>query len=287
MTVMYVYNVSTGKMLPVPVSDESEDKYADCRNEVSIRGFSTDGANDIIISEGKLADWPRSTSDRKPLVLRSEEERVALPLPTPPIPEPTSPTNFPPEVSEKLVVSTDPISTAQFLFAGSHWIPAWPHLPSGLSDPVPALPSYIALQFSTYWRQRCAAVVAGPQTYGKDVQYLTGMSTTNSTTISAELGVAVSGLSAKLTATTGHSVTIESQTSITDRYSIPVPSDVVTVYVLWELMEQFLFVDADGDPISYNGTVKFAVTRLPLTFPNTPVVNNTNTVYSVPTDFSP
>ncbi|WP_146250817.1 hypothetical protein [Nonlabens dokdonensis] len=231
--------------------------------------------NKLIITEKPLVNWLQK-EDLNEIPQTTEESNI----PTPPIPKPTSPNDLPPTESNKLIVSSNPISNLNINLNGKAFVP------SSKFPTRPSFPTNIHLQFSTYWKQVGTAVIVGEQVYIKEISYTNGMSTTKSETLSAEVGVAYGALSAKITATVGHSVTISNETTITDTYNINVSKGTTTVYVLWQLVEEYLFVDSNGQPINWSGNIfPGGLIGLPVTFPNEPKLNQSNTVYSDRTDF--
>lgn len=88
-----------------------------------------------------------------------------------------------------------------------------------------------------------------------------GVTTTDSQSITAEIGIAAKGLSAGLSATFSHSVEITDQQTQTTQFNIDPPASGVRVWVLWDLMYEFSIVYPNTDsPIPtgvYRGDVDF------------------------------
>lgn len=214
----------------------------------------------------------------KPKLLHSLDDGASgLPTPTPP--KPTSPTNLPVGQSDELIVSTSPVTG---LYVKS--IDTGAYLSSNFPGLQPAFPQTTYMQLSTYWKQVGLAVLVGPQTYTHTVSFEKGMSSTDSTTLSAELGVSLPHLSAKISSTTSHSVTTSEATTITDSYELKIEAGKTTVYVLWQLMVKLLFLDKDLTPVVWNGDLNIGK-KIPLTFPNEKRISMFNTVFSDPTTF--
>ncbi len=263
-----LYDPRSGKAiaLNVPIAQENN-LINEATAKVGELGYK-DALGSVIITEKQLPeDWNEQLNTS---MVHSEED-----IPTPKIPLPANPNQLPPAKSDVLIVSTNLIQDLHVLVGDSFYIPA--NSP-GLN---PSFPADVYLQFSTYWKQAGTAVVVGEQDYTKSVEITKGMSSTRSSQLSAELGVSYDALSAKVSATIGYSVTISEEVSVTDTYKISVPKGTTTVYVLWQLVEEYLFTDADGKPIDYNGHYQV----FPATFPNAPRYNQSNTVYSNRTDF--
>ena len=78
-----------------------------------------------------------------------------------------------------------------------------------------------------------------------------GITTTDSSTISAELGVDVGGLSAKISASFGQSVETSNQTSQEVTHSIGSPEKgYVRVWMMWQLVDEIVALGADGNVIA-------------------------------------
>lgn len=274
---LFAYNVATGGMTTLDVTETPNANPIEAAlAQLHASGFDGGNASHLIITENAIPDWQPKV-EKAPIAAAA---RVSgSDLPTPPIPKPASPTVLPPQKSNELVVSCNPVSGLYVQLNGQGYIPA--------NQPAlsPPFPTSVNLQFSTYWEQVGIAIVTGQQVYTKSIGFTQGMSDTNSQTLSAEFGVSYGALSAKVTATIEHSITISSETSVTDTYEITVPSGTTSVYVLWQLKEKFLFVDGAGQPISYSGKLNIGPFLIPASFPNDPRFNQSNTVYSDRTDF--
>ena len=92
--------------------------------------------------------------------------------------------------------------------------------------------------------------------------YTHGVSTTDSQSITVQIGASGEGLSASIAATFSHSVTVTDQTTRTQEYSVDSPAAGFTrVWLLWDLMYEFAVIHAGNeDPIktgTYRGDVRF------------------------------
>ena len=112
-------------------------------------------------------------------------------------------------------------------------------------------PSY-TLHLRSYWLQvpDSHAVVYPGDTYTRSVTETHGLSATDSKTISAELGVEFEGLSAKISATFEQSVTVSSDVSVSQTYSVEPPQTGARVWVLWQLVNQIAALDSSGNVIT-------------------------------------
>jgi hypothetical protein len=93
-------------------------------------------------------------------------------------------------------------------------------------------------------------------------QYGYGVSTTDSQSITAQVGIKVGDLSAGLSDTFSHSVTINDQQTETTQYTIAPPASGTRVWLLWDLMYEFMVVKSGTNEIipagTYRGDVDFA-----------------------------
>ena len=79
-----------------------------------------------------------------------------------------------------------------------------------------------------------------------------GISTTDSHTISAELGCEAKGLSAKISASFTHSVTVSDEKAEQTEFSAGAPADgQVRVWVLWQLIDEIVALDPNGNIIPH------------------------------------
>ncbi len=96
----------------------------------------------------------------------------------------------------------------------------------------------------------------------KSWEYDHGISTTDTESITAQMGFSGGGLSASLSATLSHSVTINDLQKTTTQFTIQPPASGTRVWLLWDLMYQFMIVRSDSnDPIpqgTYRGDVDFS-----------------------------
>jgi len=246
----------------------------------------------------KIQNLESSNSDSLIVTTKTQAELILerntldiLFTPTPPIPKPESHNKFPPLQSQELIVSTNPVDDL-YVQHEAYLIPIFPARPNqgeGYYDPP--FPTNTYLQYSTYWEQvrNGPVVITGPQTYTNSISYTTGMSETNSSTFSAKLGISISKLSAELSRTTGHSIVITNQKTITDKYEIPVSDEQTTVHILWQLVQKFIIVDDNGEPIKWSGIGEYhhgpfqAMGRF--FFPNDVYLNKGAAIYSHRTNF--
>jgi hypothetical protein len=96
----------------------------------------------------------------------------------------------------------------------------------------------------------------------KSWSYQHGVSTTDSQSLTATMGIQAEGLSAGLSATFSHSVTISDQQTQTTQYSVgPTPEGKVRVWMLWDLIYEFSLINTDNGQMlpagTYRGDVDF------------------------------
>jgi hypothetical protein len=95
----------------------------------------------------------------------------------------------------------------------------------------------------------------------KTWQYTHGISTTDSQSITAQVGISADGISAGLSTTLSHSVTINDQQTETTEYSVDPPPSGTRVWALWDLTYEFIIAHSGTvNPIpagTYRGDVDF------------------------------
>jgi len=209
-----------------------------------------------------------------------------------PVWKPTSKSDVPPErypATDTIVCSnaTDVYLAVDF-FNTAYWLtPAMIYTSFGL---FPMFPAGTQLQYGRHWDRVYTETVAGPQKFTRSISRTDGSSVTDSITLGAELGVTAAGISAKLSASTSHSVTISSSTQVTDSYDISADKGEVNVWTLWQMVEVFTITDASGNPITYQGCLVSVYTgdpmdKFPVMFPPGLLTNRKPQIYSDVTTF--
>ena len=102
------------------------------------------------------------------------------------------------------------------------------------------------LTLRSYWRLIPDSFThVGPGTIYERVYTTTsGISTADSNTLSAELGVGVEGLSAKISASFSQEVTTSSETTQSTTYTVNGPTNGSTrVWMLWQLVDEIIALD--------------------------------------------
>lgn len=181
----------------------------------------------------------------------------------PPVPVPTTPSDVLPKKSGYLTISTSPYYKdgdikdgkvpVNVLYKGKG-MPAYNKIDGQSNYVLPEFPTQ-QLQNQRYWLNTFSITVSGPQTFTREIETIQGMSTTDMSTFSAELGVAVSDLSVKVSASTSHTVTITESNTVTDTYNFTVPKGKIGVWTLWQLVDVFIFVDENEVPITWIGNI--------------------------------
>lgn len=99
----------------------------------------------------------------------------------------------------------------------------------------------------------------------KTWEYMHGVTKTDSQSIAVEIGVAVEGLSAGLSATFSHSIEITDQQTQTTQFNVDPPPSGTRIWLLWDLMYEFSIVYPNtNSPIpagTYRGDVDFSEDR--------------------------
>jgi starvation-inducible outer membrane lipoprotein len=199
-------------------------------------------------------------------------------LDAPLIPKPTDKDSVPPKQSEEKIVSVEPYyKTGDFQKGGkpvnvtingtkTHfpafnleeaYNKAWvqPHFPTQ------------RIQLVRFWKNTFYTGLAPKQQFSKSITTIEGMEKLQEETFSAELGVEVKGLSAKLSYALKNSVTIKSSIESTDTYNYSVPKDKVASWTLWQLVEKFVFVDENDKPIDWKGNAIMKMSSMSMNAP--------------------
>ena len=166
---------------------------------------------------------------------------------------------MPPNQSPPVVQSTTDEHLMIYANADHHnWQQSVPDVPKANVGPLLKYwdgysEAVYTLTMRSYWMLVPGTYTRVTPGGGFHKQYSTtyGIATTDSQTISAELGVGVDGLSAKITAEFSHSVTTSSQTQETTTYDVGPPADGFTrVWMLWQLIDEIAALDSNGAVIA-------------------------------------
>jgi hypothetical protein len=106
------------------------------------------------------------------------------------------------------------------------------------------------LQYTRYWQKIFSTVIQYPSDYMESHTYTEGTSETTGESFSYTLGLSGSaygiGLSAELTRTFTHSITISSETSVTKQFTCESIEGKTLVFTVWQLVEGFRICNADS-----------------------------------------
>jgi hypothetical protein len=212
------------------------------------RGFTSDELDDLILSTTKPEKVPPAEPVRFAVASELMLDETALPD----IPQPEDENHLPPEKSSALLVNTHDITPFIYVWgdkgeARGAFVPAV--LPYGTNPPFPIS----QIRYHRYWLRNNTYVIKGPQHFSKSINYTHGMSNTNRTTLSCELGVELKGLSAKLSKTIENEITISEQESVTDTFEFDAERGEIVVYTLWQLIDEFALTDDQGNPVEWRG----------------------------------
>jgi hypothetical protein len=122
--------------------------------------------------------------------------------------------------------------------------------------------------------------------FTRSVTVKNGTTVTDTNSLSGELGVSAYGLSARLSRTFSHTVTVMNETDVTTTYSYKPEKH--AVWTLWQLLERFSFVDDKGNLIEWaadaqerpkmSGIVRLVLPAPRLVLPAPSVVNRSPTM---------
>ena len=238
---------SNGKSLAFDVPVRSDlDLIGESHAILSKHGFTYDELENIILSPTELKEVPPVTVETAHGAVASVD--VLQPDSLPPIPKPANKDALMPEKSIEILVSTHGIELSVCVGKDTY-IPAVHEFFRG----EPPFPASTKVAYKRYWINTGSYTLNGPQHFEQSITTSQGMSKTKSLTMSAELGVAWQGLSAKISATTSTSISITEEKSVTEKYSFDVKSGTTVVYTLWQLVEEFVMMDNAGNPIDWTG----------------------------------
>lgn len=194
---------------------------------------------------------------------------------TPPIPVPTRISDIPPATSEVLVVSNNPVNPLYIL---NHSTGAYESLYKFPWNLTPPFPSPVTIQFIVYWKRLYYDLLPADQPFSKTITHTKGMTKTDSETLSAEIGVGFDGLSAKLSATIGQSVSTTEETEVSTTFSLTPKKHKSAVVTIWCLVEKYTFLHGN-EILNYAGTASY-IPDFPVTYsvPNISRINTTNIV---------
>lgn len=223
--------------------------------------------------------------------------------PTLPVPKPKSKFDILPQMSNVLTlvqVDTQPFVTCWALgnppqpgtFPGRFAAYGQSGFPMGGNPQLhldPAFPIGAKIAYNIYWSMQKSYTLTGPQNFSDEIDYTQGATETDTTTMSAELGVDVKYLSAKLTKTVSRSVSVNTETTEKRITSTTVDKGIVRVWTVWQLVETYQLLASDGTPLpAYSGGVYGS----PLigkvsdaVFPGGELVNKTPIIFEDATDF--
>jgi hypothetical protein len=227
----------TGKTAKVTLSTNGPNP----KDALRAQGFTDADLQHLMLSPKPFAP------PRPPGVAAAPPKPLALE--TFPVPRPKTPDDVMPKTSDDKVIS-------------SNWFFPWVRADldddyyfSGESDINGDLkpPLYCKMDYRLFWVNEYSETLTGPVEYDKTVKVTKGQSETDTHQLSAEVGVKVGDLSAKLSETTTHSVTISSSVENDETFHLKVDAGKIAVWTLWHLAEAFVIVDAGGNPVKYSG----------------------------------
>jgi hypothetical protein len=176
-----------------------------------------------------------------------------------PYPDPPVPANWndrPPKISPRTVVGTTTEKLAywwDYDHGSTRFFIPGPPAPQPIANQggqtnyfYGPFPDY-TLTYRIYWQQLDLQRLGPGAVYSYSDSVTVGMSSTTKESLSAELGVAGGGLSAKLSATFEQSITISTEKTILRQWSEPGIPDKNTVWILWQLVEEVVGLNnSDG-----------------------------------------
>ncbi|MDO3382383.1 hypothetical protein [Gilvimarinus algae] len=262
---------------------------SEAQSQLKALGFTQTEMNGMILSPTKLDPAAIADTPTEKVQLLTTEELKGPDFP--PVPKPANQDEFPPNTSTSVLVSTSD-SNFFIYFWGDDGEDHGSYAPANQDTYTdPQFPLQSKIQYKRYWLNTGSYKIIGKQQFSKSIATTQGMSTTDTQTFSAELGVAVNGLSAKLSESTSTSITISEQKTVTETYSFEVPEGKVCVYTLWQLIEEFALTDQAGNEIVWRGNYLPLknpppfIPKFPAKFPQNLFTNNSARYVSDPVMF--
>lgn len=188
-------------------------------------------------------------------------------------PSPTAPWEDMPDQTTPRVMAQAP-PEIQFKLWWSH------HLGDGPAGwiPAPGQPGSEAIQYRQpipryrlfrrrYYKKLRAKVLQPGQVYTERVKITTGVSTTDSTNVTAQLGFEGKGISASLEVAFGHHVTVSEETVFEEELKHPAPKDRAQQVVFWQEYEEIVALADDGQVVSWDPRAVTAELMMHSVFP--------------------
>jgi hypothetical protein len=165
-----------------------------------------------------------------------------------PVPRPKSKNEVLPPKSAEILVKAASTDLFLYLPMDGNYVRVgdFPCIPQSL---VPPFPAGIQLGYKMYLENLDSEHLTGAITFTRQIVSKIGMSKTNGSTLSGELGVSIFGLSGKLSQTFTSSITTTQETDVTTTYNFSVPNSSIRVWTCWNLAEVFVLLDAKGNAI--------------------------------------
>lgn len=114
----------------------------------------------------------------------------------------------------------------------------------------PGLPSSPHIQYLRFWKKLFSTKIEHPSTYTETHTWTEGTSETHGETMAYSIGVEAEiweiGLSAEFSQTFSHDITISSEYTVEKEFSASSIDGKTIVFTVWELLEGFRIVNADG-----------------------------------------
>jgi hypothetical protein len=176
---------------------------------------------------------------------------LLLGIPVPPIPKPANADDTPDSPSASIIVATNDATKLLLWYNSKHssdegWVDSTHEIGPWYSG----LPPNYQLQYRRYWQLLDYQRMGGGVSFDKTVSVTNGVSTTDAVSMSAELGIVEDGLSAKLSTTFSHSVTVSESQTVSYTWQATGAPGKITVFILWQLCEEFIAVDESGNELA-------------------------------------
>jgi hypothetical protein len=151
------------------------------------------------------------------------------------------------------------------------------------------IPRDLRLQYRVYWERIETERLVGPDTFTYNLAKKHGATVTEINDLSSELGVSYDSLSAKLSKSFGHNVSITKEEDLNHQYLVRVSKGKRAVWTLWHRVEVFVFVDHNNQVVSYRSYAEgdgapyaFGISRYKncsISLPTTTMVHHTTDLF--------
>lgn len=200
-------------------------------------------------------------NETQTLDVKSDEE-LSIGISLPPVPTPKGVHHLPTK-SKKQIVACPRVSDLYgkfFTHGGTYWPLA--------NSYGPNFPSDVYLEYTVYWEAIFTQIINGPTSTTLTIPVKFGLDPEGIAILLGELNVSMDDLSDKMSNILGSSVSIQNYEIVDETYSLVVKENEKDVFILWQLIQEFKFVDSEKKPVNWGGWIQAPFGNLQAYFPN-------------------